>query len=419
MSASLIPWSPLFRLTLGGALLVSACTPLQDTAAPVIFREPTAERPAVVAAAPAPAPVTPVAPQADARGIIDRGSYQAIAPTSPDDNLIDMATRVGLSPAELANYNGVPVTYEPDQNEELVLPPRPDRYAGTRPGGWTPDIAAAAIERSNLPGLGAEPAPAVQPAGQAQPLVHVVEPGETLFSIARQYDIPVTSIADWNGLGADFALSAGQRIEIPFGMVTPAAAPTTPPTATIAADPLPGTTTTATSDPIPGLADVVPGVGATLTPPPSSAEPLPEDTTLDVATPEGPDLGQFQTPAPASSAAFIPPVSGPVLRPFSASGSAVDKGMEFGAPAGTPVVASADGEVRLVSRSIGDLDTIVMIGHPDGITTVYGRLTGVTVSANDRVRQGQQIGVVASRDEPSVQFQVRRGMNPTDPADFF
>lgn len=46
-------------------------------------------------------------------------------------------------------------------------------------------------------------------AGQA-PHTHKVEPGQTLFSIARKYDIGTADLKKWNGLPADGTVQAGQ-----------------------------------------------------------------------------------------------------------------------------------------------------------------------------------------------------------------
>jgi len=402
MSSRLIPLS----LALGGSILLSACASQNETPAPVVFRGSTPDQPAIVAAAPINvAPVATVA-ATDARGVSDRGSYQVVVASS-GDSLIGMATRVGISPAQLANYNGLPVGHTPNAGEELVLPPRADRYAAgsaVAAGGWSPDIAAAAIDRTALPSIqtGAIVTSAVAQTNTASPLAHTVSPGETLFSIARLYDVPVTSLADWNGLGADFALNTGQRIEIPFGSVT-----TTQP----AIPTLPQAPVTVVA---PDAQAVLPGVAAALSAPPSSAAPLPQNTTLAVETPASPNLGQFRS----GSGVFTPPVDGPVLRPYSPNGADRNEGIDFSAPVGAPVRAAADGEVVLVSRSVGDLDTIVMVRHPNNLVTVYGRITGVNVARGDSITQGQQLGTVAERADPSVQFQVRRGMEHTNPAEY-
>ena len=57
-------------------------------------------------------------------------------------------------------------------------------------------LAGDAIENSGAPGT---------PVAGGEPSRHRVRPGETAFSIARSYDIPVSELAEWNGLGPDLA----------------------------------------------------------------------------------------------------------------------------------------------------------------------------------------------------------------------
>ena len=44
--------------------------------------------------------------------------------------------------------------------------------------------------------------------------IHVVEPGETLYGIARQYDLPPGFLARWNGLSEPYRLAVGQSLLI-------------------------------------------------------------------------------------------------------------------------------------------------------------------------------------------------------------
>ncbi|MBC7225190.1 MAG: LysM peptidoglycan-binding domain-containing protein, partial [Anaerolineae bacterium] len=63
-------------------------------------------------------------------------------------------------------------------------------------------------QRLVIPGGGA---PAV-----GTPTVHIVQAGDTLFSIALRYGVTVEAIKSANGLGSDF-IYVGQRLVIPGG----------------------------------------------------------------------------------------------------------------------------------------------------------------------------------------------------------
>ncbi len=158
-----------------------------------------------------------------------------------------------------------------------------------------------------------------------------------------------------------------------------------------------------------------PGTGTEVTPPPSADDPLPPPEDVAIA-PESPNLQEFRTPDPTRLSA---PVSGSIVLPYSlASGPNKNEGVDFGAAAGTPVKAAADGEVALISDSLGGLGTIVLIRHQGDLLTVYGRIAGVTVAKGQKVSRGQTIGVVADNDPATLHFEVRQGTQSVDPAPY-
>ena len=68
---------------------------------------------------------------------------------------------------------------------------------------------------------------------------------------------------------------------------------------------------------------------------------------------------------------------------------------DFGlAPAGSPVVAPADGIVRLAEPDLFFTGATVMVDHGHGLTSVYSHLSAVDVAVGQRVRQGEPIGKV-------------------------
>ena len=50
--------------------------------------------------------------------------------------------------------------------------------------------------------------------------IHVVKPGDTLFSLSMEYDVPMSQIALDNGLEAPNQLVSGQALVIRFPQVT-------------------------------------------------------------------------------------------------------------------------------------------------------------------------------------------------------
>jgi lipoprotein NlpD len=340
----------------------------------------------------------------DHRGVIGYASYQ-VAVARQDDTLSDVASRVGgTSATELAQLNGLPLDHRLREGEVLALPDSVPRASGAAgwdgsgtgaDTGWSPDIATSAIDRAPdaAPGPSASiPNPFQN--GQDSPVIdpvrHRVEAGETAQSIARLYGVSVTALGSWNGLGPDLAVRENQELLIPV---------------------VSGANQIRTG----GLPETAPGQGTPTQPPPSASQPLPENIVAG-ATPASPELGQFRTPPGGRLAR---PVDGPITRDYNlTSGPNRSEGVGFSVPAGTAVRAAGDGEVALVSESLGGLGTIVLIRHRDDLMTVYGRVGNVTVERGDQVRQGQTIGSVADAADPGLHFEVRRGTDSVDPATY-
>ncbi len=319
----------------------------------------------------------------DARGVITYATYQ-VAVAREGDTIATLAARVGTTPAELSAKNGLPETYRLRSGEVVVLP---DSVPRAQPG-WSPERAAAAIDGAGTTAAAPSPFQTGPSAPLIDPVRHRVEPGETAYSIARLYGVSVTALASWNGLGPDLAVRENQELLIPI---------------------------VSGANQISTTLDTEPGQGTPVTPPPSAAEPLP-DNIVAGTNPASPELGQFRTPPGGRLQA---PVNGPVTKAYNlAPGPNRSEGIGFSVPAGTTVRAAGDGEVALVSDSLGGLGTIVLIRHGDDLMTVYGRVSGVTVERGQRISAGQGIGVVAENAQPELHFEVRRGTQSVDPGPY-
>lgn len=68
------------------------------------------------------------------------------------------------------------------------------------------------------------------------------------------------------------------------------------------------------------------------------------------------------------------------------------RGGEFWAPAGTPIVAAADGTVARVVQ--GKRGHGVVVDHGGGVSTFYQHLESVGVAEGDRVAAGDPLGVM-------------------------
>ena len=70
-------------------------------------------------------------------------------------------------------------------------------------------------------------------------------------------------------------------------------------------------------------------------------------------------------------------------------------GVDIGASYGATIVA-ADGGTIITAGSVSGYGNCVVINHGNGITTLYGHMSSIAVSAGQKVSKGQTIGYVGS-----------------------
>jgi len=93
------------------------------------------------------------------------------------------------------------------------------------------------------------------------------------------------------------------------------------------------------------------------------------------------------------------------------------RGVDFGAPVGTPVLAAADGVVETADWA-GGYGRMIRLRHANGIQTVYAHLSRWTVTSGQTVRQGQVVGLSGASGlatGPHLHFEVLRDARPVDP----
>ncbi|WP_147124569.1 LysM peptidoglycan-binding domain-containing M23 family metallopeptidase [Shimia ponticola] len=324
-------------------------------------------------------------PEADDRGIISYPNYQVVV-ARRNDTVASVAERLGLTPAELARFNGLTPDTTLRRGEILALPGRVAEPVAPRTD--ITDLAAGAIERAPADAIRpAEVAATALPSGP-EPIRHQVERGETAFSISRLYGVPVRSLAEWNSLPADLSVREGQYLLIPVATADTAADVTEPGQGT--ATPTPPSSTRAQPAEDTSLSDQAPQVTETAT------QPEAQDVGLTT-----PDVGQ--TTQTAAKSDFRLPVQGSIIRAYQ---KGRNEGIDIGAPAGTNVGAAGAGSVVAVQRNANN-EPVLVIRHDGQLMTVYTQISDVTVKVGDRVSRGQTIGKVAAGSPSFVHFEFR------------
>lgn len=341
-------------------------------------------------------------PKADSRGIISYPGYQ-VAVAKRGDTLGALAARIGVDANELARYNGIQTNDTLRKGEIIALPGRVSEPIGGPIGSDITQVAGAAIDSASSSHIetstlspAASPASAQQKPAGVEPVRHQVARGETAYTIARLYNVSIRSLADWNGLGADFSVREGQYLIIPVAL---------PGQKTAAFDASDNPTTEA------------PGVGSPTPEPPSANKPLPPEDTVPAAKAaqekpkDAPDLGQQQTAASTPKARMSYPVRGDIVRPFS---KGKNDGIDIAASPGTAVKAADGGVIAAITKDTKGTP-IIVIKHANNLLTVYSNVDNVAVKTGDQVSRGQALAKIPSSGAAAVHFEVRDGFDSLDP----
>lgn len=327
----------------------------------------------------------PGRPAPDARGVIEAGGGQVVV-AQRDDTVAAIAARLGYDASALAAYNGVAADAVLRRDEVIALPTPVAPAPSAQPAplvAAAPAAAAASVTTTALAPSGGAPAAAPPPAG-ADTIRHQVQPGETAYSVARLYGVPVRTVAEWNGLSTDLAVRDGQFLLVPRG-----AAATLPP-------------------PVP------PGAGSATPAPPSAATALPTEEVLPASAPLPAPTPQDVGEQAPSDARLVQPVAGSIIRAYAPGRN---EGIDIGAPEGAEVRAADAGTVAAVTTNTEGVQ-IVVIKHADGLLTVYTHLDRLTVAKDATVGRGAVIGRVRAGNPSFLHFEVRRGMESADPTQY-
>lgn len=311
--------------------------------------------------------------------------FKIIVGTS--DTLEVLARRYHVTTAAILAANGYrgPRALSPGQS--LIIP--------------HPAATAAAI-----PAAPAPMAPAVRPvaAVAATPRVYVVNPGDTLHSIARRYHVSVAELARANKLAAGGRLKLGARLTVPAKVA--AAAP-------------------ATVAPVAAAAPRQVAAAPVAAPRYAAAVP-PQTARLAQASPTADDVAPASSVKSSEATGALPnfrwPARGRVIASYGAKANGkVNDGINLAVPEGTPVKAADDGVVAYAGNELKGYGNLILLRHANGYVTAYADASQLLVKRGDKVRRGQVIaksGQTGEVSSPQLHFEIRKGSTPVDPLQF-
>jgi LysM repeat protein len=252
-------------------------------------------------------------------------------------------------------------------------------------------------------------------AAAADPLIHVVEKGETLYAISRKYDVPLDSIMKLNGITDPGKLFAGMKLTIPAGVGS----------GTVAVP------STESSNPV--TVDYVVKKGDTLFSI-AKANGITVDSILKASGTASTTLkvGQIlkipvkppsTTDSGSKPAAVIPVATavsaGSTAKTWPASGQVSYlqgklKGVSIAAAPAASIQAIRSGMVISAGPFRG-FGLVAFVQANDGLVYVYGGAGNLNVKIGDSIRKGALIGKVQDERDASVYFFVFKGPDTIDP----
>jgi murein DD-endopeptidase MepM/ murein hydrolase activator NlpD len=202
-----------------------------------------------------------------------------------------------------------------------------------------------------------------QEAEAADGVVHIVQPGQTLWRIARAYDIDIGRLAETNGIDDPTHVDVGTPLFVPGAR------------ATIMVAPFPA-------------------------PPPSAR--------VGPAAPSGPPADFLW---PVAGGAFMRPFGEPRRHHTHA-------GVDIRGTRGQDILAARDGVVAFCGGTRTGYGTMVVLDHGDGIQTLYAHAQKTLVKQGDPVRRGQPIALLGRTGNATTEhchFEIRLENRAIDP----
>lgn len=259
----------------------------------------------------------------------------------------------------------------------------------------TPLQKAPVVDRSS--GRGAE-------SGSADG-IYVVKSGDTLYAIALEHGMDWRELARLNNVDDPTKLAVGQKLKVDSNS-GPAAASTTTSAAKPGAD---GAVVEVTPIQPAGAVKAVP----------SKPVPLPANPADAGASNKDPAPSQSsaQSAPSAGSTDFMWPHNGAVIQAYKAG---TNKGVDFLAKVGDPVVAAGGGKVVYSGNALRGYGNLIIIKHENKLLTAYAHNKTLLVKEGEVVKKGQKIAEAgqSDTDKPKVHFEVRKNGNPVDPLEY-
>ena len=249
-----------------------------------------------------------------------------------------------------------------------------------------PVEAPGEVAKDSTPVIRTEPAAVPK----QLPAYHVVNKGDTLYSIAWNYGFDYRDVAAWNSINTPYVIYPGQRIQLSNkqGIASPqdAQPPLQSPEAALTPGPIvikrkPGTDVAVHQEAVP--------------------------------THVSPEVVQ-QVPPVGESFTWTWPTQGMIVK---ADTPIAKNGIDIAGKKSQQINASAPGEVVYSGSGLLGYGRLIIIKHNDTFLSAYAHNSELLVKEGDRVKGGQNIALMGETNNGKafLHFEIRRNGQPIDP----
>jgi murein DD-endopeptidase MepM/ murein hydrolase activator NlpD len=324
----------------------------------------------------------------------------------PSDTLDNLSVKFGVPPEEILTANQLSNSSQLTPGRTIIIP---RRIAG----------------RTTIPASTAYAEPAA-PIAEAPTLMatgsYVVQPGDTLYGIARRNGTTVGNLVALNGLSSPESIRSGQTLRLGGGQQV----------ATLGAPPQPLGQLRVTNDGTPLPADGVggpqirlqaPADVALAAPRPPAMPSIPVTTQSDITQASATAaIDEAVDEASADGKSFRWPVRGRIISGFGTKPNGEkNDGINLAVPEGTSVKAVEAGTVIYAGNELEGYGNLILVRHAEGWVSAYAHNKELLVKRGDQVLRGQTVsyaGMTGSVTSPQVHFELRKGAKPVNPLDY-
>ncbi len=206
--------------------------------------------------------------------------------------------------------------------------------------------------------------------------IHVVQAGETLYSIAFQYGHDYREVAVWNGISSPYTIFPEQQLKI----VKPE------------------------HSRFRSATDV------------TNVNKTAKQTPADNSYKKPPIKTVHKTRTGSRKLRWRWPSQGPILSRFSATDPG-QKGIEIAGQNGAPIYAAEAGYVVYSGSGLRGYGKLIIIKHDETFLSAYAHNNKLRVREGERVKKGERIADMGSTgtDKVKLHFEIRRNGSPVNP----